>query len=495
MALTIDIKTNNEFLKAANAAADALDKIAAKEKNIDALSKKLGVSNKKILEAQRYNENKQLQIEKKKNQEQAEFRDKIKAGAAALYLVESAAKAAYGVTVDLGKTLLEMAHDAGEARRGAASMIDVLTGGRGKEQLEILDQWATRLGLSFQETRQDFIDFRKAGVDNTMAVNLIKLKADLKSTGMSAQDAAGWVSKVTSAGTDRYAAQRIYNQIRAVKGWHDLGDGVRAAEFATHSYEAAQNKLKNVADEKLADFWDKIGPSIGRAANRLADFIDSAAGGAAIDDIANAVIGVADAVNSDNMTTGLNVVKAIATAFEDVGEWIGKTASDIADFVNDALPDLESFGSAVSDIFSVFLDLDKKMFDAGANIIGGLIDGIKAGLPKVAAGVLDIVSGGITKPFTDALGIQSPSKLFADYGENTVEGFSKGQQRALGPMPIQDVASMAPTAAPQQSSGGGSITIENLIVHSGGSAGDIARSIREEIQLLLMSGQVSRGLA
>lgn len=62
-------------------------------------------------------------------------------------------------------------------------------------------------------------------------------------------------------------------------------------------------------------------------------------------------------------------------------------------------------------------------------------------------------------------------------------------------MPIQAAALKQPTvtAAPQSSGSSAGITIQNLVVH-GGKPEDIARSIRQELQLLLQAGSLSRGM-
>lgn len=73
------------------------------------------------------------------------------------------------------------------------------------------------------------------------------------------------------------------------------------------------------------------------------------------------------------------------------------------------------------------LDLPAKFSEFGANIIGGLVDGIKnmAGAAKDA--VMN-VGDNVTGWFKDKLGIHSPSRVFAELGGHTIDGLAVGMQ-------------------------------------------------------------------
>lgn len=111
-----------------------------------------------------------------------------------------------------------------------------------------------------------------------------------------------------------------------------------------------------------------------------------------------------------------------------------------------------------------FLDFDWS--NIGSSIVDGLIGGFKtsgARLLNDAKGLATLVKKG----FTSSLGIQSPSKVFAGYGENTVEGFEQGVQ-ARAPKAAQALDSMA-----SQPEGGG----------RGGSRGAVSISMPVTIQV------------
>jgi hypothetical protein len=59
-------------------------------------------------------------------------------------------------------------------------------------------------------------------------------------------------------------------------------------------------------------------------------------------------------------------------------------------------------------------------------MIQGLIDGASGLLSNLGSFFLDIVPAWIREPFKAALGIHSPSRVFAGFGENTMQGYING---------------------------------------------------------------------
>jgi phage-related protein len=71
-------------------------------------------------------------------------------------------------------------------------------------------------------------------------------------------------------------------------------------------------------------------------------------------------------------------------------------------------------------------NLGRLLFDKGKEMIQGLLDGAKSLLKNIGSFFLDIVPKWIRGPFEKALGISSPSKVFAEIGRDTMAGFSVG---------------------------------------------------------------------
>ncbi len=75
-----------------------------------------------------------------------------------------------------------------------------------------------------------------------------------------------------------------------------------------------------------------------------------------------------------------------------------------------------------------------KMVQAGVAMVTGLITGIKSMLGKAGEAISGVGSGVITR-FKSLLGIRSPSRVFAQFGQFTMQGFANGLVRAQnGPL-------------------------------------------------------------
>lgn len=124
-----------------------------------------------------------------------------------------------------------------------------------------------------------------------------------------------------------------------------------------------------------------------------------------------------------------------------VGQWIGDRLSDIGGFftglwdkvlqvagwIMGKLGEVTDFFGGIKDkIFGALGDAGRMLWDWGVNLIQGLLDGAGSLLSKIGDFFLDKVPGWIKDPFKKALGIASPSKVFASYGVNLGEGLIGG---------------------------------------------------------------------
>lgn len=93
-------------------------------------------------------------------------------------------------------------------------------------------------------------------------------------------------------------------------------------------------------------------------------------------------------------------------------------------------------------------NLGKTLFHSGKDMIQGLIDGAGSLLKKLGQFMLDKLPGWIVGPFKMAMGISSPSKVFAGYGENLVEGLMGGVSSERGNLDKQMSNLVRPPALP-----------------------------------------------
>ncbi len=528
MALELDIRSNDAFAKSAYEAADALDVVALKEAYVNKAADKIGDAFAKAAkeaaaigaktetrkgdtaQARTKSDEKKgtedktaakiLKTEKKLTEEEKKQKKEREQSVTAMKQFGGVIVGAAASAVALGASLALIAKNAGESKKEASAMINAFTNGRGPEVLKQLDTLASNLGESFEETRKKFVEFRQGGINTKMSGQLIKLRADLIAVTGSAEAADKQISYITSAADGMFNLQAIARMKQVEKAFGGIGSGAKAAAFNAASLAGAENKIKNVASEKLAALWEKIGPDIGKAANRFADFltkaIDSDDGKAAIEGIANAFKSVSAAVNDENLTTGLNVIKsigmAIGTVFEKSGEAIGYVASKVAEIFQDN-------GSVVATATS---KAGYQGVGYGKSIADGMVSGMKAKSGEVKKASEEMAKD-VAVPFAEELGIHSPSKVFEAYGKDTVEGFQRGEVKAMGSdaMPLQQAAAKPVSEVPAvrrgeaSGKGGNSVTIEQLIIESNGDPADIERAVREAFQRVLQAGQLSRGVA
>lgn len=106
--------------------------------------------------------------------------------------------------------------------------------------------------------------------------------------------------------------------------------------------------------------------------------------------------------------------------------WAKNTVSDgINGIVN-------FFGRLPSRIAGAIGNMGRLLYDKGKDLINGLLNGAGSLLSKIGDFFLDKIPNWIKSPFKKALGISSPSKVFAEYGKNTMQGLVQGITRNSG---------------------------------------------------------------
>ncbi len=175
---------------------------------------------------------------------------------------------------------------------------------------------------------------------------------------------------------------------------------------------------------------------------------------------------------------------------------------------------------AISSGLQAVMGLSSQFFNAGANIIQGLVSGITSRIAAVRDAVGEVASSSIGW-FKEKLGIHSPSRVFAELGGFVGEGAAQGitgssslvRNAALGmaaatlvpmgamalPMggmlPMPDVASMAaPAPASGATAGDGASTyIINITVQGNAKGDEIGAAVRAEIERLERQKAARRG--
>lgn len=121
---------------------------------------------------------------------------------------------------------------------------------------------------------------------------------------------------------------------------------------------------------------------------------------------------------------GSNIKKTFLNALDAIKNYVKEKVEDIKESISNKLNGIKNIISNVWDNIIKFLK-GINLFDIGTNIIKGLINGVKS----MATNVIDSVKGVVDGAMEGAkklLGINSPSRLFKQFGIYTGQGFVNG---------------------------------------------------------------------
>lgn len=130
------------------------------------------------------------------------------------------------------------------------------------------------------------------------------------------------------------------------------------------------------------------------------------------------------------------IIVLLVKNWDTVTEVVGKVWNAIKNFAKDAKEAIGEFGSKVagfvSGIINKFQEIPGAMLNVGKNIVTGLWNGMQ----NMVGWFKDKILGFFGKLLPDwaekALGIASPSKVFADIGSNVVKGVSSAWNAVTG---------------------------------------------------------------
>lgn len=140
-----------------------------------------------------------------------------------------------------------------------------------------------------------------------------------------------------------------------------------------------------------------------------------------------------------------NAIGAVINLVATIGGWFGRLPTYVRDAINGVV---NWFKSLPGMITSAIGNVGSLLYNAGKDLIQGMINGITDTFKKLANAVKDAV-GGAVNAVKGFLGIKSPSKVFIEIGNNVTDGFVKGindsSDRAMAAMDAMTGAIIAPT--------------------------------------------------
>jgi phage-related protein len=121
-----------------------------------------------------------------------------------------------------------------------------------------------------------------------------------------------------------------------------------------------------------------------------------------------------------------SVVQGFLQAGAAVQNFVATAVAAITAFVGQAIAELQSLPGKIQGAVSGFGTL---LVSAGRDLIQGLINGIKS-MASAAIGAAKNIASSVADAVKGALGINSPSKVFAEIGVNVGQGFTNGMESA-----------------------------------------------------------------
>jgi len=204
------------------------------------------------------------------------------------------------------------------------------------------------------------------------------------------------------------------------------------------------------------------------------------------------------------------VVKPVADALGQVWSWVKALLQPVEDTGGAAQSLGQKFGSAIGTIIRLVIGLPLRLamlplefIKLGAQIIGGLLGGLKQGWESLKSGLSEL-AGNIVGSFKSLLGIRSPSRVFAGLGGMLGAGLAVGMKGSAGEV-ARAAGEMSKAATPNlptvplqalagRSSGGGADAAAGAgrggmnvtfapVIHVGQGGGGVREQVKEAMSL------------
>lgn len=130
---------------------------------------------------------------------------------------------------------------------------------------------------------------------------------------------------------------------------------------------------------------------------------------------------------SGAIDTVMSVLRSIRDIVQPVIDFFDNIRKGIVDKLKAALDFIGGIGGKILNLFSGAISW---LYNAGRDMIQGLINGAGSLLRRIGQFFLDMIPSWIVGPFKAALGIASPSKVFADLGRWIPLGLIEGVESA-----------------------------------------------------------------
>ena len=361
-----------------------------------------------------------------------------------LYLAQQAYnEAKEKATADLGNGFGSFTKADADLQRAATNLAEAQAGMDDASEAAVeLEGYINELGATTTETAAA-IDVNTEAIEEERSA-MVELghgvqfaQGTLDDLGITAEDAAERLDSLTDAATNMFDQINTKSEL----SYEEMLENLEANTAAVEAWGNNMAYLAGKIPQELYDALAEAGPEeMAGAVNELASQTDFSelnalweAGGAAAVQAFLQQMGVAA---QETEGAGVAITQAVAEELANdetmsiAGqEAIVSTQEAMKLAVGTAGFDLIG-GEIAGKIAEGLSGLNNEMYNHGVNAMQGFINGMESKRQAIKNKVADLAKAA-SKTFTVKLQIQSPSKLFERYGEDTVAGFVGGVEQSL----------------------------------------------------------------
>lgn len=218
--------------------------------------------------------------------------------------------------------------------------------------------------------------------------------------------------------------------------WDEHGESIMQAaknvyetiKTIVSSYLEALYAFIKIILDAIKNFWDQHGETIKTVAKNAWEFIKRTIG-RVLEIIQSIIIAVSSAINGDWDTFWDEMGNIVSIAWDLICDFVSTAISNIPKIISAGASLAASAMKALWDgAVNAAKSFGRTMLNVGKDLVKGLANGIKAGASWVVDSITNTVKGAINAG-KKLLGINSPSKLFMQFGEWTTEGYQIGVDR------------------------------------------------------------------
>ncbi len=183
-------------------------------------------------------------------------------------------------------------------------------------------------------------------------------------------------------------------------------------------------EIKTSISEKVEAIKTKVSETVSNIKAAVSEKVSDIKSG-----ISEKVSSIKTAVSEKVTDIKTKVVDTVSNLKTSISDKISAIKTNVTTKVEEIKTNVKDKVSSIKDtVVNTIKELPGKMLDVGKNIVEGLWNGITDAKEWLKGRISDLV-GDVTGWFKDKLGINSPSKVFAEFGKYMTEGLAVGMDK------------------------------------------------------------------